>query len=128
MKKLKELERCVGAQYSIKTVIPHGFTRTTYYDEKPLFFGASAPQFQLLSTSNFCPVPSVFLQKSFRDLCKVVQDCTTITRPKVASVTSYVQILTSCGIEIVPESLRLTTQYLHHSNLIYILHEHALRA
>ncbi|KIM72432.1 hypothetical protein PILCRDRAFT_829742, partial [Piloderma croceum F 1598] len=69
-----------------------------------------------------------FLQKSFRDLCKVVQDCTTVTRPKVASVTSYVQILTSCGIEIVPESLRLTTQYLHHSNLIYILPGHVLRA
>jgi hypothetical protein len=28
-----------------RQTIPHGFTRTIYYDEKPLFFGASAPQF-----------------------------------------------------------------------------------
>ena len=40
------------------------------------------------------PLSSVFLQKSFWDLCKVVQGCTIITRPKALSVTSYVQILT----------------------------------
>jgi len=53
--------------------------------------------------------PSGFLQKTFRDLWKVVQGCTTVTRPKVASVTSYVQILTSCSITIVPESPMLAT-------------------
>jgi hypothetical protein len=26
--------------------IPHNFTQMTYYDKKPLFFRASAPQFQ----------------------------------------------------------------------------------
>ena len=40
-------------------------------------------------------VTSVFLQKSFRNLHKIVQGCTTKTRLKVASATSHVRILTS---------------------------------
>jgi len=31
-----------------RQTIPHGFTRTTYYDENPFYFGAPTPQFQLL--------------------------------------------------------------------------------
>jgi len=47
-----------------RQTIPHGFTRTTYYDENPFYFGAPTPQFQLLL---------LIRQRSLRPVDLVVQ-------------------------------------------------------
>jgi len=61
--------------------------------------------------NNYFKSSSVFLQKSFRDLHKVVQGCTTKTRPKVASATSHVRILTSLVLWCSEKLLQVYTSW-----------------
>jgi hypothetical protein len=51
------------------------------------------------------------LQKSFRNLCKVVQGCATVTRPKVESVTNHVRILTSLIFMVLKKLLQVYTSW-----------------